>query len=150
MICFKSNITSSHGFTLIEVIATIIVMGILAAFFIHFMGSAIEFSWEAVEFVEGEADAEGMIEQIIADYVREMNSTPDIALATLVSNEAGGVYGENVVMEYIEFDENGNEIPVTSGTSELLKVTYQAPGNDIVIILPKSRWDDANDPKVNF
>jgi prepilin-type N-terminal cleavage/methylation domain-containing protein len=140
MNCLQLKITSDDGFTLIEVIATVIVMSILAAFFIHFMGTAVDYSWEAVEFVEGEAAAEGMIEQIIADYVREMNSAPDSALATLVSNNSGGTYGGNVAMAYIGFDENGNEIPVTSGTSELLKVTAQASGNDLTIILPKSRW----------
>jgi prepilin-type N-terminal cleavage/methylation domain-containing protein len=149
MNCFTAKINSSHGFTLIEIIATIIVMGILAAFFMHFMGTAVEYSWEAVEFVEGEAAAEGMIEQIIADYVREMNSAPDTALATLVSNNSGGAYGGNVAMAYIEFDENGNEIPASSGTSELMKVTAHAPGNDLTIILPKSRWF-STDPIVDY
>ena len=146
----RSKIFAPQGFTLVEIIATIILMGILAAFFVHYMGVAVDYSWEAVEFVAGEAEAEGMIEEIIADYVREMNSAPDTALATLVSNNSGGIYGANVVMEYIGFNETGNEIPVTSGTSELLKVTYQAPGNDIIVILPKSRWDNTNDPTVDY
>ena len=146
----SSKISSSKGFTLVEVIATIIVMGILAAFFIHFMGTAFDYSWESVELVVGEAEAEGMLEQIIAEYVGLMNSDPDNALATLVTNNNGGTYGASVAMEYIGFDENGDEIPVTVGTSELLKVTYQAPGNDLTVILPKSRWDQANDPLVEF
>ena len=78
-----------------------------------------------------------------------MNSAPDNALATLVSNNSGGTYGDNVAMEYIGFDENGNEITVTSGTSELLKVTYQAPGNNIIVILPKSRWH-STDPIIEY
>ena len=149
MNCFKAKIYSSHGFTLVEVIVTIIVMGILAAFFIHFMGTTVEYSWQAVEFVESEASAEGMIERIIADYVREMNSAPDSALATLVSNNSGGTYGGNVTMAYIGFDENGNEIPVTSGTSDLLKVTAHATGNDLTMILPKSRWF-STDPIIEY
>ena len=149
MNCIKAKIYSSHGFTLVEIIATIIVMGILAAFFIHFMGTAVNYSWEAVEIVGGEASAEGIIEQIIADYVREMNSAPDSALATLVSNNSGGTYGGNVTMAYIGFDENGNEIPVTSGTSELLKVTAHATGKDLTMILPKSRWH-STDPIIEY
>jgi len=147
MVCLKSKITSSAGFSLIEVIATIIVMGILAAFFIHFVGTAVEYSWEAVEFVAGEAEAEGVIEQIIADYVRETNGDPDTnnALAAL----KGSSYGDNVTMAYIGFDENGNEIPVTSGTSELLKVTYEAPGKNLTVILPKSRWF-STDPIIEY
>ena len=48
----RSKHNSDGGFTLIEVIATIVVMGILAAFFIHFMGTALNDSWKAVEVVE--------------------------------------------------------------------------------------------------
>ena len=97
----------------------------------------------------GEGKAEGTIEQIIADYVNEINLNPDDALANLVTNNNGGVYGSNVSMVYIEFDENGNEIPATSGTSELLKVICQAPGNNLTVILPKSRWN-STDPKIEY
>lgn len=143
------NIVSSNGFTLIEVIATIIVVGILSAFFIHFMGTALDSSYKSVELVVGEAEAEGWLEQIIADYVKEMNNNPDDALANLVTINAGGTYGGNVSMVYIGFDATGAEIPAPSGTSELLKVTYQAPGNDLTVILPKSRWL-STDPKIEY
>ncbi len=77
----KSKHNSENGFTLIEVIATIIVMGILAAFFIHFMGTALNDSWQSVEVVADEAKAEGLMERIIADYVEQINDNPDTALA---------------------------------------------------------------------
>ena len=48
----RSKYNSENGFTLIEVIATVLVIGILAAFFIHFMGTALNDSWKAVEVVE--------------------------------------------------------------------------------------------------
>ena len=58
----ESKHNSESGFTLIEVIATIIVMGILAAFFIHFMGTALNDSWRSVQLVADEAKAEGLME----------------------------------------------------------------------------------------
>ena len=70
-----SNIASNKGFTLIEIIATIILVGILAAFFIHFMGTALNQSWKSVELVAGEADAEGKIEEIIAYYTSKKTTT---------------------------------------------------------------------------
>ena len=66
----NSNISSNKGFTLIEIIATIIIMGILSAFFIHFMGTALDDSWKSVELVAGEAEAEGKLEEIKA-YIDE-------------------------------------------------------------------------------
>ena len=153
-----SNINSINGFTMIEIIATILIMGILAAFFIHFMGEALDNSWESVYLVSGEAEAEGIMEQILADYVREMNSNPDTALGTLKSKAENNDYDGQVLydgdvidvtMKYIGFDENGNEITVTSGTSEMLQVTAQAPGNDLTMILTKSRWK-STDPIIDY
>ena len=80
----QSKHSSENGFTLIEVIATIIVMGILAAFFIHFMGTALNDSWKAVEVVEGESKAEGLRERMFAEYVELLNgNNPDAALAAV-------------------------------------------------------------------
>ncbi len=70
----KPIYASQTGFTLIEVIATIIIMGILAAFFIHFMGTALNRSWQSVELVAGDARAQGLMEKIIAEYVEKINS----------------------------------------------------------------------------
>ena len=43
----KLKLHFTAGFTLIEVIVTIVVVGILAAFFIHFMGTALDDSWKS-------------------------------------------------------------------------------------------------------
>jgi prepilin-type N-terminal cleavage/methylation domain-containing protein len=77
--------SSENGFTLIEIIATVIVMGILAAFFINFMGTALTDSWRSVELVADEARAEGLMEMIIADYVEQINgNNPATALQTIL------------------------------------------------------------------
>ena len=140
----KDNI--ENGFTLIEVIATIIVMGILAAFFIHFMGTALNDSWKAVEVVEGEAKAEGLMERIIAEYVELINgNNPDAALAAIksleTSYESDPDYGLPVSMQYIVFDTNGDEQPDTAGENRNLKVTVEPPGYNLTTILTQSRTD---------
>ena len=46
---------SSRGFTLVEVILTLIAAGILSVFFVNYMGAALDFSWKSVEIVTGDA-----------------------------------------------------------------------------------------------
>jgi len=97
----------------VEVIVTIIAAGILGAFFIQFMGTAMSRSALAVENVRVEASAEALMEQIVADYVAEINkSNPSSALATIKAKS----YGSGVTMEYINFNASGERrLPVRAG-----------------------------------
>ena len=149
----ESKHNSESGFTLIEVIATIVVMGILAAFFIHFMGTALNDSWRSVQLVADEAKAEGLMEKIIADYVERINdNNPDAALAAIKSLESSyesdPEYGLPVTVEYIIFNA-GNEVVVDPTTSNNLKIVIEAPSRNLTTILTKSRTD-SNDPPVNY
>ncbi len=143
----NSNISSSNGFTLIEIIATIIIMGILAAFFIHFMGTAIDDSWKSVELVAGEAEAEGKIEEIIAYFTSKINDDSDLdnALSKVVTEFTG-----DATMNYIVFNSTtGNEENDSLGTNRNLKVTVEAPGNNLTTILTKSRIN-TSDPIIYY
>jgi prepilin-type N-terminal cleavage/methylation domain-containing protein len=153
MMYFKTIKTSSKGFTLVEIIVTLVAAGILGVIFTQFMGTALNASWNAVEIVRDEAGGEGVMEEIIADYVAEMNSDPNIdpniALGNLVTNNTNGDYGPNVTMAYIDFDAAGNEIPPTSNDN--LKVVFQATGPtapaitgrySLTMILTNSRTTD--------
>ena len=144
----NSNISSSKGFTLIEIIATIIIMGILSAFFIHFMGTALDDSWKSVELVAGEAEAEGKLEEIIAYFTSKINDDTQIANAlSIVKSEFSG----DATMEYIVFnaDSGDEESDDGSGGNRNLKVTIEAPGNNLTTILTLSRTD-STDPKVDY
>ena len=149
----KSKIDGNSGFTLVEIIVSLMVAGILAVFYFHFMGTAMDHSWQSVELVAGEAKAEGLMEKIIADYVLRINQDPDTALDQIVglkaTYESDLDYGSSVTMKYISYDSAGNEVPIVSGTSNNLKVTVQAPGNDFITILTKSR-NEATDPIVYY
>ena len=137
---------SPGGFTLIEIIATIILMGILSAFFIHFMGTAMDNSWKSVELVAGEADAEAKLEEIMAYFTSTINDDTqlDTALSSVVSEFSG-----DAIMEYIVFNNSGVEEPDGSGQNRILKVTVEAPGNNLTTILTQSRTD-SSDPKVDY
>ena len=149
----ETNHNFENGFTLIEVIATVVVMGILAAFFINFMGTALTDSWRSVELVADEARAEGLMEMIIADYVDEINDNPNTALGDIQDSESDYEsdvdYGLPVTMQFIVFDANGNEQADTAGENRNLKVTVESPGYHLTTILTESRTDDVKDPPVN-
>jgi len=141
----KSIFTACSGFSLVEVIATIILMGILAAFFVHFMGTAVDYSWEGVELVAGEAEAEGKLEEIIAYFTSKINQDPDSALSLTISEFGSDT---SISMSYIEFDAGGTAT-VVGGPGTTLRVTVQAPGNDLTTILTKSR-SSSSEPTVNY
>lgn len=141
----RSKRTGSNGFTLVEVIITLVAAGFMAVLFIHYMGTALDFSWKSVEFVAGEAEAEGKLEEIIAYYTSKINADPETALASTKGEFESSI----VTMKYIAFDSAGNETTVTLGTSNNLKVTVAAPGNDLITVLTRSR-NESTDPKVNY
>jgi prepilin-type N-terminal cleavage/methylation domain-containing protein len=148
----KSKHNSENGFTLIEVIATVLVIGILAAFFIHFMGTALNDSWRSVETVADEARAEGLMEKIIADYVEQMNADHANALATIKglesSYESDPDYGLPVSMQYIVFDASGDEQADTAGENRNLKVKVEPPGYNLTTVLTQSRTAPSDPPVI--
>jgi prepilin-type N-terminal cleavage/methylation domain-containing protein len=140
-----------QGFTLVEVIATILVTAILGVIFINFMGTAMSKSTQAIDVVQGEAAAEGVLERIVADYVLRMNQDYSTALGGpdgIKTRIDSKVYGDNVTAVYITFDAFGSEVLVTSGTSRTLKVTVAAAGNDLTTLLTESC--DVNSPAIAF
>jgi prepilin-type N-terminal cleavage/methylation domain-containing protein len=120
---------NSKGFTLVEIIVTILAAGILGAMFVNFMGTALTSSWNAVEIARDEAGTEALMEQIIADYVTDINSDPATALSNLVTTYNGQtINGIDITTQYIDFDGSGNENILSAGTSDNLKVVLQATG----------------------
>ena len=90
------------GFTLIEVIVTIIAAAIVGVIFINFMGTAMSKSVRSVEMVQGEASAEATLERIIADYVQKMNQNNATALGLIKTDiDNKSVYGDNVTATYV-------------------------------------------------
>jgi prepilin-type N-terminal cleavage/methylation domain-containing protein len=158
----KSKIADKRGFTLIEIIVSLVVAGILSVFYFHFMGTAMNHSWQSVELVAGEAEAALIMETIIADYTDLINNIPGsgpplgTSLSTIKGtnylNEVGLTiyYVTGVTMVYVKYDSGGNLVELSGAdTSNYLKVTVHAPGNDLTTILSQSRTK-TSDPAVFF
>jgi prepilin-type N-terminal cleavage/methylation domain-containing protein len=140
---------SSRGFTLVEVILTLMAAGILSVFFVNYMGAALDFSWKSVEIVTTEAETEGKMEEIIAYYTSKINDDPDTALSAVVSSYNGQSINDILVAtQYIEFNSSGDEIDPALSVSNVLKVSAKGPANELVMLLTKSR--DTGDPIVRY
>jgi hypothetical protein len=134
-----------------EVIVTIMAAGILAAFFVHFMGTSLSSASDSVARVQAESGGEATVERIIADYVLEMNSgSPAGALDTIKTNIDSDVYDnaaiDDVASAYIEFNSGGNEVVVSPGPTTTLKVTVQVQGNNQVFLLGQARTAGTQPP----
>jgi prepilin-type N-terminal cleavage/methylation domain-containing protein len=146
--------TRANGFTLVEVIATILMTAILSAVFINFMGSAMSRSVRSVEMVRGETDAESVLERITADYVLKMNQDSATALGlmeTAINTPPPSVYRPDVSARYVYFDAGGNELLDTSTSPRTLEVRVAAAGNDLIVLLAQTRNpSNSNSPPVLF
>ena len=130
----------SDGFTLIEVIVTILMAAIMGAFFIQFMGTAMSRSTRSVEYVQDEASAEAILEQIVADYVAEINKAdPTLALEAIYTRD----YGTRVTKDYIRFNAGGGEEtlipPNKSRTLKVRVAVHKDPGTYLITLLTESR-----------
>jgi len=153
---FKFISIDSKGFTLVEIIVTLVAAGILGAIFIQFMGTALDSSWNSVEIVRDEAGAEAVMERIIAEYVADINADPpDDPLGNVVTDYNGKtIEGITITTQYIYFDSSGDE---QLGGSDNLKVVLQAPSqvspairlrHPLTTVLTNSRTTD--DPIVPY
>ena len=138
---------TASGFSLVEVIATILAAAILGAIFINFMGTAMSRSVRSMEMVQGEADAESVLERIIADYVLRTNQNSATALdLTERAINVQRIYGSRASARYVSYT-NGVE-DGTAANQRTLKVTVDAAGNDLIVLLAQTR--NSNSPPVLF
>jgi prepilin-type N-terminal cleavage/methylation domain-containing protein len=129
---------SNKGFTLIEVIVTIVAMGIMGVIFMNFMGTAMSRSTRSIELVRGEARAEAVAEAIIADFVYEMNRNPSGTFAALQAKN----YGSDVTVrldDYISFNSSGGIIAPLNNNTLRVRVTVIDTGNSLTFLLTKNR-----------
>ncbi len=78
-----------NGFTLIELIVILVLLGIVGSFLVSFMGSKITNAPDVALIARREGLTEMVMERIIADYLVQINGAdPDSALTTIAGNPA--------------------------------------------------------------
>ncbi len=124
------------GFTLLEIIITLVVAAILGTAFIQFMNTGLIRSVEPVTLVQKTFALNQLVEEMTADYKNLLDTDPD-PLATLktyidngnnvASTPYYGPYSPST--EYIQFS-GGNEITDVSGDDRILKAVIASTSNN--------------------
>jgi hypothetical protein len=135
-------IRGSRGFTLLQVVATLIVASVMGAMFVEFMGFNL---WESVKPVVRLRDGltvQQIMESMTADY-RKLMVTDATFLSTFRTHVQNGNISSNdpyfgpyvlLVNDYVDFDDNGTEL---SSGSRILKVKISYQGQTLVTLFTK-------------
>jgi prepilin-type N-terminal cleavage/methylation domain-containing protein len=138
------NFRSQKGFTLIEIIVTIILAAIMGTIFIQFMSKSLTKSAEPLMLIQKAYSLNQIIEEITADYkdLLDSDTTPIETLKIYIEN--GNIDGNNPYYgqytqqtDFITFDGSKNEIPDASGNNRILKAIITSDNQSITVLFTK-------------
>jgi prepilin-type N-terminal cleavage/methylation domain-containing protein len=146
--------SSPEGFTLIEVVITILIGAIVGSLVISQLGTSLFHSADSVFAVRNEAQAEAWLERIIADYVKELNGANfATTLATIQARDyTAAPYNMpatvTLTRSYVTYDAGGAEV-AAAGTSTNLKVTVRVGRARLTSLLTAER-SSSSDPYATY
>ncbi len=120
---------SQKGFTLLEIIITLVLVSILGAMLVQVMGSGMIQSSVPVTMAQDTFSLNQVMEKITADY------RDGVALTQIKSDVESGNYGDYTVKTsaYIKFS-GVNEIPDASGDNDMLKITISFNDQSLTVL----------------
>ncbi len=135
---------NQSGFTLLEVIVTLIIASILGAVLYQFMGTNLTQSAVSVVWAKDQFELNGVMEKMVADY-RNFVETGTIILAEFkedVENNTphpGGSYGDYTVeySEYVHFPEPDYVESINPPDNKILKVTIRKGDQRVTTLFTK-------------
>ena len=124
------------GFTLIEIILTLVIAAVVGAGLVQYLGSSLTKSSVSIQRLRQTLELQQVMENITAGYENDLSQLD--ALKTSIGSKntnQDNDYGQYMVMEnkFIEFNDTNNEI--NSSTQTLLKVTIRNDSGDILTTL---------------
>ena len=143
----SSLLTKNQGFTLLEVVITLIVGSILGAILVQFMGTSMKNSFEPVIMVQNGNGVYEIMEKLNSDYKWRL-MTSDDPLADFKTDVENGmlppvapVIGHyTVVTKYITFDvvtDVEDAAPDPAPHPRVLKVTITHGGQSLTALFTK-------------
>jgi prepilin-type N-terminal cleavage/methylation domain-containing protein len=133
-----------RAFTLLEVIVALIVVSIVAAMMIPFLGTAVTRSVDSVISAQNHATLNQVMENITADFkgLYVTDSTPLATLKTNVGaegsdmNNAYGVY-HVITSHYISFPSGSSVTEAADASGNVLKVKISYQGYALTALFTK-------------
>lgn len=131
------------GFTLLEVVVTLIVISLLGALLAEVLGTGVQRSAEPIVHIQHGYRLTGVLDRITADY-EEVYRDGQIGFADFKRNIENGnlpgntpYYGDYTAdTAYIVF-QDGVETEDTAGTNRLLRVTVEVPGQAVTAVFSR-------------
>jgi prepilin-type N-terminal cleavage/methylation domain-containing protein len=146
------KMNQNGGFTLIEVIVTLIVAAILGTVLFTFMGSTMRGSVQPLLGVQNANTAGQVMENIITDYNKlnfdDIGSSTTVALSTLKTDVQNGNVSTNtpyfgaytiVYNDYVTLNSNGATAPIadTTGNNWTLRVSIKQGSQTLTTLFTK-------------
>ena len=144
---------SQQGFTLIEVVSTILIAAILGFLVVSHMGTSLIRSADSVWVVRNEGLAEAWMERILSDYVKELNSAGYASVLTTIMGRDYSAAPFNMPASvtltriYVTYDAAGVETPAGGGST--MKLTVQVGEARLTSLLTKER-SSGSDPYATY
>ena len=141
-----SLLTKNHGFTLLEVVITLIVGSILGAILVQFMGTSMKNSFEPVIMVQEGNGVHEIMEKLNSDYKMRLMTSTDNPLDEFRTDVINGrlpliapVIGHyTVVPKYITFTGGVEDLaPDPAAHPNVLKVTITHGGQSLTALFTK-------------
>ncbi|MFA5285409.1 MAG: type II secretion system protein [Smithellaceae bacterium] len=126
---------TKNGFTLIEIIITLVIASILGVIIFQYLGSSMVRSSDPIFRLKKSLTLQQVAENITADYKR--NFTDLVGLKAKVESPSTSGYGDYTVVtsKYIKFD-NFQEIDEPNADiKKMLKVTIKNEQNETLTML---------------
>lgn len=132
----KINCKTKNGFTLIEIIITLVIASILGVVIFQYLGSALTRSSDPIFRLKKALSLQQVAENIHADYKKNF-STNMVGLKAKIENPSTSGYGNYAVVtsKYIKFS-NFQEIDEPDpNIKTMLKVTIKNDQNETLTML---------------
>ena len=131
------------GFTLLEIVVTLIVASILGVILLEFMGTTVQKSYVPIQMTQNNMNVNQIMERMNADYKKRLLQSADPLVDFLADVENGNddsslpYYGDySVETSWILFDSNGNQIN-SAADQRILRVKVSHNNRSVTSLFTK-------------